>query len=199
MADISQLQGEIARDVSEKLRARSGGEAPARPVRTGTANAEAYRLYLQGEYEFNARTTESLKQSIDLFKQAIAADPNYAQAYAGLAATYSVVSSYGVGISAQEAHDLEELAARKAFALDDSLPEASAAMASALELILSGMSPSGNTGERLQLNPNNARAHYFLAFTVLLPLKRYDEALEEFRTALSLDPLSVESSMQIMR
>jgi len=116
MADISQIQGEIISDVSEKLRvhASASGEEHPQPTSAGTANAEAYRLYLQGRYEFNARTAASLKKSIDLFKQAIVADPTYAQAYAGLSDTYSVVSGYPLGVPPREAHQLAAVAARKA-------------------------------------------------------------------------------------
>ena len=65
----------------------------------GTTNPEAYRLYLQGRQLWYGRTGDGLKKSIDLFQQAIAADPNYALAYAGLADTYNVASGYPTGIS----------------------------------------------------------------------------------------------------
>ena len=192
MADISQIQGEIINDVSEKLRSRTsaGSEEHSQPASAGTANAEAYRLYLQGRYEFNARTAASLKKSIDLFKQSIVADPNYAQAYAGLSDTYSVVSGYPLGISSREAHELAGVAARKAIELNNSLPEAHAALASCLVFDRKWDDAEREFRRALQINPNSAHEHYFLAFIVLLPLKRYDEALAEMRTALSLDPLS---------
>jgi serine/threonine protein kinase/tetratricopeptide (TPR) repeat protein len=192
MAEISQIQGEIIGDVSEKLRVHasaSGGEH-AQPASAGTSNAEAYRLYLQGRYEFNARTAASLQKSIDFFKQAIVADPAYAQAYAGLADTYSVISGYSSGNAPREAHQLASVAARKAIELNDSLPEAHAAMAASLSGARKWDDAEREFRRALQLNPNNAHAHYFLAFTVLFPLKRYDEALAESRTALSLDPFS---------
>ena len=192
MADISQIQGEIINDVSEKLRSHTsaGSEEHSQPASAGTANAEAYRLYLQGRYEFNARTAASLKKSIDLFKQSIVADPNYAQAYAGLSDTYSVVSGYPLGISARDAHELAGVAARKAIELNNSLPEAHAALASCLVFDRKWDDAEREFRRALQINPNSAHEHYFLAFIVLLPLKRYDEALAEMRTALSLDPLS---------
>jgi hypothetical protein len=65
----------------------------------GTTNPEAYRLYLEGRQLWYGRTPEGLKKSIDLFQQAIAADPNYALAYAGLGDTYNVIPSYGAGIT----------------------------------------------------------------------------------------------------
>jgi serine/threonine protein kinase len=192
MADISQIQGEIISDVSEKLRARTnaGGQERPQPPSAGTANAEAYRLYLQGRYEFNARTAASLQKSIDLFKQAIVADPAYAQAYAGLSDTYSVVSGYPLGINSRDAHQLSGVAAQKAIELNNSLPEAHAAWATCLAAQRKWDDAEREFRRALQINPNSAHVHYFLAFIVLLPLKRYDEALAETRTALSLDPLS---------
>jgi eukaryotic-like serine/threonine-protein kinase len=189
LADISRIQDEIARDISANLRKNLGtGEQPLEHA--GTANAQAYRLYLQGRYHWNKRTPEDIKQSIDLFQQAIAADPTYALAYSGLADTYNVVSSYEAGITALQAHRLAEPAARKAIELDDSLPEAHTALAIGL-----ANRSQWNDAERefqtaLRLNPNSAAAHYFYAFTVLLSEKRLDQALSEFQTALSLDPLS---------
>jgi eukaryotic-like serine/threonine-protein kinase len=131
-----------------------------------------------------------LKKSIDLFQQAIDADPNYALAYTGLADTYNVISSYNAGISSKQAHEGAERAARKALALDDSLAEAHAAMATALADGRKWTEAEREFQRALQLNPNSATAHYFFAFVLLVPEKRLDQALEEMRIALSLDPLS---------
>jgi serine/threonine-protein kinase len=189
LADISRVQDEIARDISANLRKSLGG-GEQRLENAGTSNAQAYRFYLQGRYHWNKRTPEDIRQSIDLFQQAIAADPTYALAYTGLADTYNVVSSYEIGITSRQAHQLAEPAARKAIELDDSLPEAHTALA----MGLANRSKWDDAGREFQaalrLNPNSAPAHYFLAFTLLVPEKRFDQALEEFQTALSLDPLS---------
>src|SRR5262249_14354006 len=92
-ADITEVQSDIARDVAKKLRMESGSEGKHLGS-AGTANPEAYRLYLEGRQLWYGRTSDGLKKSIDLFQQAIAADPNYALAYAGLAETYNVIPSY---------------------------------------------------------------------------------------------------------
>src|SRR6266851_1156265 len=101
-ADITQLQSDITRDVSKRLRAQVSGEEQRRLGSAGTTNPEAYRLYLEGRQLWYGRTTEGLKKSIDLFQQSIAADPNYALAYAGLADTYNVSPSYGTGITSRQ-------------------------------------------------------------------------------------------------
>ena len=123
-ADITQLQGDIARDVSKRLQVQLSGAKQQRLGSAGTTNPEAYRLYLEGRQLWYGRTPEGLKKSIDLFQQAIAADPNYALAYAGLGDTYNVIPSYGAGITSRQAGSLADAATRKALELDDSLPEA---------------------------------------------------------------------------
>jgi tetratricopeptide (TPR) repeat protein len=125
-----------------------------------------------------------------LFQRAIAADPNYALAYAGLADTYNVIGNYGAGISGQQAKLLADQASRKALELDDSLAEAHAARAVALTQARRWEESEREFRRAIELNPNNAAAHYFYAYTLLMPEKRMDQAQEEVRRALSLDPLS---------
>jgi serine/threonine protein kinase/Tfp pilus assembly protein PilF len=189
-ADVTQVQGEITRDISASLHRTDPAKATQKLGSAGTTNPEAYRLYLEGRQLWYGRTPEGLKRSIDLFQQAIAADPNYALAYTGLADTYNVASSYGIGITPRQARLLADEASRKALELDDSLPEAHTARASALALGWRWSEAEPEFRRAIELNPNSATAHYFYAFSYLIPEKRIDQALEEFRTALSLDPLS---------
>ena len=190
-ADITQLQGDIARDISKRLRGvQLSGEKQQRLGRAGTTNPEAYRLYLEGRQLWYGRTPEGLKRSIDLFEQSIAADPNYALAYAGLADTYNVIPSYRAGITSREASLLADAATRKALELDDSLPEAHMARADFLCFSWKWAEAGQEFRRTIELDPNNAAAHYLYAFGLLVPQKKFDQALEEFRLALSLDPLS---------
>ena len=189
-ADITQIQADITRDLSSRLRIHVEGNAEQRIGRAGTTNAEAYRLYLEGRQAWYGRTPEGLKKSIVLFQQAIAADPNYALAYAGLSDTYGVSSGYGIGITPRQSALLADQASRKALELDDSLPEAHSARGSALAEEWKWSEAEAEFRRALSLNPNSAVTHYFYAFTVLIPENRVDQALDEFRTALSLDPLS---------
>jgi tetratricopeptide (TPR) repeat protein len=195
MADITQVQGDITRDISSKLQIQLTGNDQQRMAKTGTTNPEAYRLYLEGRQAWYGRSADGLKKSIDLFQQAIAADPNYALAYTGLADTYNVASSYPVGISSPQALLLADEASRKALELDNNLSEAHAARAMALANAWRWSEAEPEFRRAIQLNPNNAAAHYFYAFSFLAPEKRFDEALQEFRTALSLDPLSPITSL----
>jgi len=189
-ADITQVQSDITRDVSKRLRVQLSGNQERRLGNAGTTNPEAYRLYLEGRQQWYGRTPEGLKKSIDLFQQAIAADPNYALAYAGLGDTYNVIPSYGAGINSRQAGLLADETTRKALELDASLPEAHTARAGALTFGLKWKEAEEEFRRAIELNPNSAAAHYLYAFSLLVPEKRFDQALEEFRLALSLDPLS---------
>lgn len=189
-ADLMQLQSDITRDISNSLDMRITGERQQDFGKAGTSNPEAYRLYLEGRQQWAGRTQAGLKKSIDLFQQAIAADPNYALAYAGLADTYSVAPSYNVGIDWKQARVLSEEASKRAVQLGDSLSETHASHAEALAFNWQWREAEAEFRRAIELNPNNASAHYFYAFTQLMPEKRFDQSLEEFRTALSLDPLS---------
>jgi len=145
---------------------------------------------LEGRQLWYGRTSEGLKKSIDLFEQAIRADPNYALAYAGLGDTYNVIPSYGAGITSRQALSLADAATRKALELDDSLPEAHVARADFLTCTWKWREADQEYRRAIELDPNSAVAHYLYAFSLLVPEKRFDQAFEEFHVALSLDPLS---------
>jgi serine/threonine protein kinase/Tfp pilus assembly protein PilF len=189
LADITEVQSDITRDISSGLRIKLTGNEQQNLGKAGTANPEAYRLYLEGRQLWYGRRSDGLDKSIALFEQAIAADPNYALAYTGLADTYSVIPSYDRSFSPKRARLLSDQAAQKALLLDPSLPEAHLARANSLNT--SGRWKEAETEYRrtLELAPNNANAHYFHGL-LLVPLKRFDESLTEYQTALSLDPLS---------
>jgi eukaryotic-like serine/threonine-protein kinase len=189
-ADITQVQSDITRDVSKSLHVQISGEERQKLGKAGTTNPEAYRLYLEGRQQWAGRTQQGLKKSIELFQQAIAADPNYALAYAGLADTYNVAPSYDIGIDSKQALSLGDEASQKAVQLDDSVSETHTARASYLDDAWRWSEAEAEFRRAIEINPNSAVAHYFYAFTLLLPQKRIDESLAEFRTALSLDPLS---------
>ncbi len=188
-AEVTQVQGEITRDLSRRLRRIEPGKASPKLGSAGTSNPEAYRLYLEGRQLWYGRTPSGLKKSIDLFQQAIAADPNYALAYAGLADTYNIAPSY-ITISSKQGVLLADEASRKALELDDSLPEAHAARALALATAWKWSEAEPEFQRAIELNPNNSNAHYFYALAYLGPENRLDEAQAQYRTALSLDPLS---------
>ncbi len=189
-ADITQVQSDITRDISNTLRIRLSGAEQQHVGNAGTTNAEAYRLYLEGRQLWYGRTPDGLKKSIDLFRQAIAADPNYALAYTGLAETYTVAPAYGIGISSKQARLVADDATRKALELDPSSAEGHTARAIALCQLWKWNEAEQEFQHALALNPNSSNTHYFYAMEFLVSQKRLDQALQELRTAMSLDPLS---------
>jgi len=189
-ADITQVQGEIARDILKSLHVQVSGEEQQKLGNAGTTNPEAYRLYLEGRQQWSGRTREGLKKSIELYQRAIAADPNYALAYAGLANTYNVAPSYDIGMDTRQALALADEASQKAVQLDGSLSEVHVARGAALATAWRWSESEAEFRRAIEINSNNATAHYFYAFLVLEPENRLDQSLAEFRTALLLDPLS---------
>ncbi len=185
-ADVTQVQAEITHDLSRRLRS---AKASQKLGNAGTSNPEAYRLYLEGRQLWYGRTSAGLKRSIDLFEKAIAADPNYALAYAGLADTYNIAPGY-LPIAPKESVRLADQAARKALELNDSLAEAHSARALALATAWKWDDAEPEFKRAIELDPNNANAHYFYALAYLVPENRLEEAQAQYRIALSLDPLS---------
>jgi len=125
LSDISTIQQDIVQDISEKLKLRLTPEDKTKIVKHGTENWEAYDLYLKGRYYWNKFTDADLKTAADYFKQAIAKDPNYALAYAGLADAYHELASTN---PPREMMPLGKAAALKALQLDDSVADAHAAL-----------------------------------------------------------------------
>jgi TolB-like protein/Tfp pilus assembly protein PilF len=130
LEDIFAIQDEIARAIGGELKVKIASPTSPGQDSTGTRNLEAYDLYLRGMALWHTRNEENLWQAVDLFKQAIAADPKFAQAYGGLALAYAVISDYSARISYENAFELLTDAAGMALGLDPTLPEPYAALAS---------------------------------------------------------------------
>jgi tetratricopeptide (TPR) repeat protein len=150
---------------------------------------QAVDLYLKGRYYWNQRTGDSLQRAVDSFNWAIAIDPTYAQAYAGLADTYDLLREY-TSMPESEAYPLAIAAATKAVVLDDSLPEAHRALAFGLFFWKWEIPRALEEYQKaIQLDPNDADAHHWYA-TSLLTIGRYREALAEIERARALYPAS---------
>ncbi len=190
MADVTQVQSDITRDVAKKLHVNATGSAEAKIGSAGTTNPDAYRLYLEAQQQLYGRTKPGILKSVDLFRQAVAADPNYALAWAGLANSYVVAAGYGRLIPPDQSLPLADQASQKAVELDDSSSEAHVARGNALATAWKWSAVEPEFRRAIELNPNNAYAHYFYAFNYLMPTNHLEEALEQFRLALALDPLA---------
>ena len=190
MADVTQVQSDITRDVAKKLHVNATGNAEAKIGSAGTTNPEAYRFYLEAQQQLYGRTKRGILKSVELFRQAVAADPNYALAWAGLANSYVVASGYGRLIPPDQSLPLADQASQKAIELDDTSSDAHVARGNALAAAWKWSAVESEFRRAIELNPNNANAHYFYAFNYLMPMNHLEEALQQFRLALALDPLA---------
>ena len=153
------------------------------------ANREAEEFYLKGRYYWEKRTPESLTKAVDSFTQAIVHDPNYAQAYVGLADCYNLLREYTV-MPSSEAYPRALAAAKKAVELDAQSSEAHASLAFVSFFGMWDVTTADREFRRaIELDPNNAVAHHWYA-TYLMCLNRYPESLAELERARELDPAS---------
>jgi serine/threonine protein kinase/Tfp pilus assembly protein PilF len=184
--NIFQVQDEISTRVTDALRVQlTGGERELLAKRP-TDDLESYQLYLRGNYHLYKYTREDFQKAIRHFNEAIARDPAYALAYAGLAHVYGIISAFGD----DDASSRAEAAAAKAVELDPSLAEAHAALA-AIQFWKKrdAGAAQASFNRALDLNPNSAEIHHYYAW-FLIARARFDEGSEHMRRALELDPLS---------
>jgi tetratricopeptide (TPR) repeat protein len=184
------LQSEVAAAIVDQVEHTLSPQHPlARHTNAGTTNPDAYDLYLKGRYYWNQRTEADFWKGIESFRQAIEKDPNYAQAYAGLADCYILLGPNDV-LPAKEVYPLARTAALRALQLDDTLAEAHASLG--FVRLLYDWNPIQAEKEfrrAIELNPNYPTAHHWYAYD-LVAMKRSDEAIAEIRRALELDPVS---------
>lgn len=194
LTNLLVLQAEIAQEIADETKSALGEEPKANaaihPVSAPTTSYEAYDLYLKGRYFWNKRTPEDFQQAADYFQQAIAKDPNYARAYAGLADTYGLMSTWSLAPQ-NEFMPKARTAALHALQIDDTLAEAHAS----LGLVAENYDYDWQTAEKefrraIQLDPGYATAHEWYA-EYLSWQGRFDEALNESERAQQLDPLSL--------
>jgi TolB-like protein/Flp pilus assembly protein TadD len=189
VADLLTIQREIAKEISANLRLKLTGIDESRVTKHYTENTEAYQLYLQGRYHWGKRTEQDIQKSIEYLNQAIAKDPSFALAYAGLADAYGVLADYSA-IPSNETYPKSRVAAMKALEMDDTLAEAHASLASVKEKYDWDFAGAESEYRRaIELNPNYATAHHWYS-EFLSEMGRHEEAIAEEKRALQLDPLS---------
>ncbi len=191
LTDIFEVQSEVAQQITGALSLALSPEEKQRVEKKATGDAEAYNLYLLGRYNLNKWSAAEIQKAIEHFQEAIAKDPGYGVAYAGLADAYELLS-IGFGSKAP----VEYLAqakgmALKALEMDDSLAEAHTSLAYARWLgDLDWVGAEREFKRALELKSSYVMAHEWYA-EYLAALGRHDEALAAIKKAQQLDPLSV--------
>jgi serine/threonine protein kinase/TolB-like protein/tetratricopeptide (TPR) repeat protein len=189
MANVAMMQQEIVRDISDKLRMKLSGEEKQRLDKRPTTDPEAYRFYVLGLHEWGKADPKTIPKAVGYFQQAIARDPGYAAAYAGLAEAY-IFGELFAGRNIKELADMASAAASRAIALDGRSAEGHMALAEIKRNDWQFAAAESEYKLTLELNPNRAAAH--VGYGILLSaLGRFGEALEQEQRAIELDPLNV--------
>ncbi len=189
LTDMFAIEDSISQRVASALALNLSGEEQRRLSRPYTASNEAYQLYMKGRFFWNKRTVDGVNKSLEYFQQAIAADPSYAVAYAGLADAYITAGSYGYSImSPREAMPKAEAAVQKALSLDDTLAEAHSALGY-IKFTYDWDWPGAEREFRkaIALNPLYDTAHHWYSHE-LMALGRSQEAFAEAQQALQISP-----------
>jgi TolB-like protein/Flp pilus assembly protein TadD len=190
LKDIFAIQDEIAKAIGEELKVRVVGPGAAGTSVSGTKDLKAHDLYLRGLAQWQTRRDTELLAAIESFKQAIAADPGYAEAWGGLALSYAVIPDYTVRVSPAEAYARGREAAERALVLDPTLAEAYAALGN-----IEGIEGHFETAiallkRAIALKPSFATAHQWLGTTLMVTGER-EESLAMLERAAALDPRSL--------
>ena len=187
--NVLDVQQEVSVAVAEEIRLTVDASARKRIHDGRSVDPEAYQDYLLGRFHWSTRNREGLFKSLEDFQRAIARDPQYARAYAGLADAYLVLG--GGYLPDIEAYNKARASAQKALQLDNTLSDAYTSLAYEEFVNEHDMNAADENYQRaLMLDPNNANAHHWYAL-YLSAMKRPDEAIQHISRALELDPLAI--------
>jgi eukaryotic-like serine/threonine-protein kinase len=188
--DASLLQAAITRDVAAQLRPQLSSAQQQNVGKVGTKDAEAYRLYLKGRYRFDKFDEDDLKEAVSLFDQAVARDPNYAAAYAGLADASAMRAYFGY-VSDAASFERARSAAHRSVELDRQIPEPHLSLAIVDILYFWNFAEAEReVRTALSLDPNSGYAHEVSCW-FSLSVGNLDDARAECSRAVELDPISV--------
>jgi len=190
LEDVFAVQDEIALAVVDALKVELIGEERSRVLAHYTDNAEAYELFLRGHHQMLKLTPEGFLRSIELFKEALDVDPEYALAHAWLGHTYATMVVFG-GMPPDVGTPLAMASINRAIEIDEDLAEAQFALAMAkMQNERDWEAAEAAFVRTIELNPGHAlaRAHYGI---MLASFGRRDEALYQAEQAVSIDPIGV--------
>jgi len=192
LSDVLALQSEVARAIADEVQAKLTPQERARLARPRRVDPIAHEPYLQGRYYWARATEESVRKSIEYFEKAIAKDPRYALAHAGLADAYNQLANPVLEIVPQGAVIPKvQAATTKALELDDTLADAHISLGRIKFYYDWDWAGAEKSFRRaIELNPNYSYGHYVYAL-LLSALGRHTEAIHESRRAQESDPVSL--------
>jgi serine/threonine protein kinase/Flp pilus assembly protein TadD len=189
LRDIFAVQDEITHAVVSALQERLLGRPAGRLVKPSTESLDAYDLYLRGRYHWNQWRADAAGRAAELFERAIAKDPQYAAAWAGLAMTSALLGVWTT--SPLEVWEKAKRSALKALELDQSLAEAYSALGTILSLYEWDWREADRALRRsIELNPASAEARVLFSRHLSM-IGSHDEALTQAQRAVELDPLAI--------
>lgn len=191
LRDILTLQNDVTWAIVGELRGKLTPRQQAQLGRAKRVDPEAHELYLRGRNFYSRFTVEDLAKSLECFEKAVAKDPSYAPAYAGIAELYTL-RAWGLAMQPpREYLPQARQAAQKALDLDETHSDAHVAMGMTnLCDAWDWVASEREFRRALELNPNSVNAHY--SYSILLSaVGRHEEALAEAMRAAELDPLSI--------
>jgi tetratricopeptide (TPR) repeat protein len=191
MKDVFTIQDEICGAIVKALKVKLTGEEDRPLVKKYTENLEAYHHLLKGRYYWNKWTEEGFRRGMEHYSQAIAADPAYAPAYAGLADCFCLLGFWVLAPPRQVMPQAKALALQ-ALALDDTLADAHTSLATVLCVYDWDWPASEREFLRaLELNPGLANAQLLYGASYQMAVGRFEEAIATIQRAIDLDPLSL--------
>jgi len=195
-ANVSMLQQDIVRDISDQLRVKLTPAQKQHMDQAKAENPDAYRLYLLGRYQFDRFNPDGFKQAADDFRQAIAKDPNYADAHAGLADASAEIGNFSSPDKAATEFATAQSEAQEALALDPQSAEARATLGNIDSFTWKFAAADSEFRGAVDLNPNFAGAH--IAYSAYLDrMSRFSEAMDQAQLGLALDPRSANANVMI--
>ena len=190
LPDVLALQQEVARAIAEQIRATLTPVERTRLAATRRTNPDAYLAFVKGRYFWNQRTAPALRSGIESFEHAIAIDPAFAEAYAGIADCYTALG-YGSYLPPKTAFENARTAATKSIALKPDFADAYASLAYVkLYYEWDFAAAEREFQHAIALNPNSVTAHDWYS-VYLTAMERFDEARAEIARAQELDPLAL--------
>jgi TolB-like protein/Flp pilus assembly protein TadD len=187
--DVFAVQDSLAQAIVGALRVRFGEAIAEHTVADrGTDDLEAYDLYLRGRYLFQQRTPDALFRALDSFEEAVARDPDYADAYTGIADVYGLLPLY-TATPGDSVLPLALRAANRAIALDSTLAGAYVSRGGLLNSAWRWSEAASDLQRAIRIDPRNATAYQWYGENRLMN-GRIDEALVAFERASQLDPAS---------